>query len=161
MLNKYLSNQVSLNHCGFSLGLLGLLHIKVELNKIYFFPFSLKSQPVGSLRVRHSPKSRYNVPSSAVSLPSIALLSTAEENGAENRPRRKSDHSPEKRRALKPVKSASGLIRPNLERISGWPMLLNFFLRHWRSRKINTWAFVQGILKGEVSLYHWPPVWLV
>ncbi len=23
------------------------------------------------------------------------------------------------------------------------------------------WIFNQGILKGEVSLYHWPPVWLV
>jgi len=22
-------------------------------------------------------------------------------------------------------------------------------------------TFIQGILKGEVSLYHWPPVWLV
>jgi hypothetical protein len=24
-----------------------------------------------------------------------------------------------------------------------------------------TWYFVQGILNGDVSLYHWPPVWLV
>ena len=69
------------------------------------------------MRVRHTPKSRFNVPSSAVSLPSIALLSTSNDN--ESRPRRKSDHSPEKRRALKQVKSASGLLRPNLERISG------------------------------------------
>ena len=65
------------------------------------------------------------MPSSAVSLPSIALMSTEDNDGDSNangRPRRKSDHSPEKRRALKPVKSASGLLRrdrPNLERISG------------------------------------------
>ena len=79
--------------------------------------FSLKSQPVNSLRVKHSAKSRFNVPSSAVSLPSIALLSSNDDG--DSRSRRKSDHSPEKRRALKPVKSASGLLRPNLERIPG------------------------------------------
>ncbi len=27
--------------------------------------------------------------------------------------------------------------------------------------KKNIWKNGQGILKGEVSLYHWPPVWLV
>jgi hypothetical protein len=31
------------------------------------------------------------------------------------------------------------------------------------NRSVSKWArvFVQGILKGEISLYHWPPVWLV
>jgi len=41
-------------------------------------------------------------------------------------------------------------------------MLQNFyFLRHWCSEQIHRGARKQGILKGEVSLYHWPPVWLV
>jgi hypothetical protein len=82
----------------------------------------LKSQPGGFLRVKHSARGRFDAPSSAVSLPSIALFSSNEETNSEPRPRRKSDHSPEKRRALKQVKSASGLLRrdrPNLERISG------------------------------------------
>ncbi len=26
---------------------------------------------------------------------------------------------------------------------------------------ISSWIYLQRILKGEVSLYHWPPVWLV
>ncbi len=29
------------------------------------------------------------------------------------------------------------------------------------SSALFTFGQVQGILKGEVSLYHWPPVWLV
>jgi hypothetical protein len=27
--------------------------------------------------------------------------------------------------------------------------------------EMSTWCPIQGILKGDVSLYHWPPVWLV
>ncbi len=77
------------------------------------------------MRIRHSARGRFDAPSSAVSLPSIALMSTEDnddDNNSAGRPRRKSDNSPEKRRALKPVKSTSGLLRrdrPNLERISG------------------------------------------
>ncbi len=42
--------------------------------------------------------------------------------------------------------------------------LTNWFLTKWccifkTSLQCKDW--IQGILKGEVSLYHWPPVWLV
>jgi hypothetical protein len=30
-----------------------------------------------------------------------------------------------------------------------------------RERERLDYGITQGILKGEVSLYHWPPVWLV
>jgi hypothetical protein len=36
----------------------------------------------------------------------------------------------------------------------------HFLLRHWQWR-LEAWVYVQGILKGEISLYRWPPVWLV
>jgi len=36
-------------------------------------------------------------------------------------------------------------------------IFLNFFFAPDKKAR----AFFQGILKGEVSLYHWPPVWLV
>ena len=94
--------------------------VLIVINYLNKFFIRLKSQPGGFLRVKHSARSRFDAPSSAVSLPSIALFSSNEEKSEkESRPRRKSDHSPEKRRALKQVKSASGLLRPNLERISG------------------------------------------
>ncbi len=45
--------------------------------------------------------------------------------------------------------------RQNLEMISS-------LLRRPRwPREAVMWLSLQGILKGEVSLYHWPPVWLV
>ncbi len=40
----------------------------------------------------------------------------------------------------------------------GMEMLQKQFLA---SPNICRWSLGQGILKGEVSLYHWPPVWLV
>jgi len=95
------------------------------LMSYFILHLRLKDHDGGSLRIRHSARGRFDAPSSAVSLPSIALMSTEDnddDNNAEGRPRRKSDHSPEKRRALKPVKSTSGLLRRdkfNLERISG------------------------------------------
>ncbi len=39
--------------------------------------------------------------------------------------------------------------------------LFRQFLSHVASESSWTWTHDQGILKGEVSLYHWPPVWLV
>ncbi len=36
-----------------------------------------------------------------------------------------------------------------------WSLIL------WFVNKFNNYYIYQGILKGEVSLYHWPPVWLV
>jgi hypothetical protein len=45
------------------------------------------------------------------------------------------------------------------EQVSIWSLL-----RHWRSGQWSyraRTAFNQGILKGEVPLYNWPPVWLV
>ncbi len=36
-------------------------------------------------------------------------------------------------------------------------------IHHWVSKSVSqhAWLLYQGILKGEVSLYRWPPVWLV
>ena len=51
----------------------------------------MTEQPGGSFRIRHSVKGRFDAPSSAVSLPSIALMSTEEKDEyGSNRPRRKS-----------------------------------------------------------------------
>ncbi len=53
------------------------------------------------------------------------------------------------------------------EKPSVWPMCFKHQSIHRERANMHspdiacTTAFDQGILKGEVSLYHWPPVWLV
>jgi hypothetical protein len=34
-------------------------------------------------------------------------------------------------------------------------------IQSWSSFSCHWWCCIQGILKGEASLYQWPPVWLV
>ncbi len=50
-------------------------------------------------------------------------------------------------------------IRPSVWlSVCPWPWKGRHF---WGFLLILLLLFVQGILKGEVSMYHWPPVWLV
>jgi len=43
----------------------------------------------------------------------------------------------------------------------GTPCLTRQNLPEWNTFQCTTHGIGQGILKGEVSLYHWPPAWLV
>ncbi len=38
---------------------------------------------------------------------------------------------------------------------------LFLYIKAFMEKSYNTFGEMQGILKGEVSLFHWPPVWLV